>query len=115
ANAPPNVVHRLARSDDIQVSQPILVQSPMLTDDFLIEIAQSKSQEHLAAIASRAQVAEKVTDVLVERGNAAVTLKVAGNAGARFSKKAFIQVADRAHENAALAETIVNRADIPPD
>jgi uncharacterized protein (DUF2336 family) len=114
-NAPPNIVHRLARSDDIDVSQPILVQSPILTDDFLIEIAQSKSQEHLAAIAGRAQVAEKVTDVLVERGNAAVTLKVAGNAGARFSKKAFIQVADHANENAALAEKMVNRTDIPPD
>ena len=115
ANAPANVVHRLARSDDIEVSQPILVQSPMLTDEFLIEIAQSKSQDHLAAIAGRAQVAENVTDVLVERGNAAVTLKVAGNAGARFSRKAFIQVADRANKNAELAETIVNRPDIPPD
>ena len=115
ANAPTKVVHRLARSDDIKVSQPILVQSPILSDDFLIEIAQSKSQEHLAAIAGRAQVAEKVTDVLVERGNATVTLKVVGNAGARFSKKAFIQVADRANENTALAETMVNRADIPPD
>src|SRR5476651_2414840 len=114
-NAPPNIVYRLARSDDIDVSQPILVQSPILTDDFLIEIAQSKSQEHLAAIAGRAQVTEKVTDVLVERGNAAVTLKVAGNAGARFSKKAFIQVADHANENAALAEKMVNRTDIPPD
>ena len=115
ANAPPNIIHHLARSDDIDVSQPILVQSPMLTDDFLIEIARSKSQEHLAAIAGRSQVAEKVTDVLVERGNAAVTLKVAGNAGARFSNRAFIQVADRANENAALAEKMVHRPDIPPD
>ena len=114
-NAPAKVVHRLARNDDIEVSRPVIQQSPILTDDFLVELAQSKSQEHLAAIASRARVAEKVTDVLVERGNAAVTLTVAGNAGARFSKNAFLQVADRANENAALAEKIVNRTDVPPD
>jgi uncharacterized protein (DUF2336 family) len=114
-NAPRNIVHRLASSDDIDVSQPILVQSPLLSDDFLIEIAQSKSQDHLAAIAGRTHVAERVTDVLVERGNSAVTLKVTGNAGARFSRKAFIQVANRAHENGALAEKMVHRPDIPPD
>src|SRR4029077_17660745 len=34
-NAPTNVVHRLASSDDINVSRPVLSQSPILTDDFL--------------------------------------------------------------------------------
>ena len=114
-NAPTNVVHRLARSDDIEVSRPILRQSPVLTDEFLVEIARSKGQEHLAAIAERARVAEKVTDVLVERGNAAVTMKVTGNAGARFSRKAFQQVADRAYADAGLAEIFIGRSDVPPD
>lgn len=114
-NAPSNVVQRLARSDSIEVSRPILVQSPILTDEFLVELAQTKSQSHLAAIAERAHVAEKVTDVLVERGNAAVALKVTGNAGARFSRQALMQVADRANADAGLAERIINRPDIPQD
>ena len=114
-NAPANVVHQLASSDNIEISRPILVQSPVLTDDFLVELAQSKSQEHLAAIAGRSHVAEMVTDVLVARGNDAVTLKVTANKGARFSKKALFQVANRANEDARLAETFVNRSDVPPD
>lgn len=115
ANAPTNVVHHLARSDNIEVSRPVIQRSPILTDDFLLELAQSKGQEHLTAIASRARVAEKVTDVLVERGNETVALTITGNAGARFSKKAFLKVANRANENAALAEKVANRADVPPD
>ncbi len=115
ANAPANVVHRLARSDNIEISRPILSQSAVLTDDFLVELAQSKSQEHLAAIAGRKQVAEKVTDVLVARGDDAVALKITANKGARFSKNAMFQVADRANMDAKLAENIVNRPDIPPD
>ena len=114
-NAPSNVVHRLASSDDIEISRPILSQSPMLTDDFLLELAQSKGQEHLAAIAGRAHVAEKVTDVLVARGNDDVALRITLNKGARFSKKAFFQVANRANTDARLAENIVNRSDVPPD
>jgi uncharacterized protein (DUF2336 family) len=114
-NAPPNVVQRLARDDDIAVSRPVLGQSPVLSDDFLVEIARSKSQQHLEAIASRPHVAERVTDVLVERGDAAVTRKVACNAGARFSRRAILQVADRAGNDGALAELVVGRTDVPPD
>jgi uncharacterized protein (DUF2336 family) len=114
-NAPVNVVNVLARHDDIEVSGPVIQQSPVLTDEALLEIASSKSQDHLAAIASRATVAEKVTDVLVERGNAEVTLKVTNNAGARFSRHALMTVASRANEDADLAETMVRRQDVPPD
>jgi uncharacterized protein (DUF2336 family) len=114
-NAPTNVIHRLALSDNIEISRPVLQQSPVLADNFLVELAQSKSQDHLAAIAERPHVAEKVTDVLVERGNAAVTLKIAGNGGARFSRKALFQVASRANADSNLAEIVVNRPDIPHD
>jgi uncharacterized protein (DUF2336 family) len=114
-NAPAGVVHRLASDDDIEVSRPIIQQSSVLTDEALIEIASSKSQEHLAAIAGRAYVAEKVTDVLVERGDQAVTLKVTNNAGARFSRHAFMKVASRANDDADLAEMMVRRQDVPSD
>jgi Uncharacterised protein conserved in bacteria (DUF2336) len=114
-NAPANVIQQLARNDSIEVSRPVLAQSPVLTDDFLVELAQTKSQQHLAAIAERSHVAEKVTDVLIERGNAAVTMTVTGNVGARFSRKALLQAANRANADAGLAENIINRPDIPHD
>jgi len=115
ANAPARVVHMLAHDDDIEVSRPVIQQSQVLTDETLVEIASSKSQAHLAAIAGRAHVAEKVTDVLVERGNAAVTLQVTKNSGARFSRHALLKVASRANDDADLAETMVRREDVPSD
>lgn len=114
-NAPAKVVSLLACDDDIDVSRPVIEGSAVLTDETLIEIASTKSQEHLAAIAGRTHVAERVSDVLIERGNSAVTLKVTGNAGARFSRHALMTVADRANNDADLAATMVRRHDVPPD
>jgi uncharacterized protein (DUF2336 family) len=114
-NAPADVVHRLAQDDDIEVSRPVIEQSAVLSDETLVEIARHKSQQHLAAIAGRANVSEQVTDVLVERGDAAVTLKVTRNAGARFSRHAMMTVATRANTDADLAASMVRRQDVPPD
>src|ERR1700692_2585867 len=52
ANAPLDTVRALARHDDIEVSGPILAGSERLTDDDLIEIANTKSNGHLAKICS---------------------------------------------------------------
>ena len=114
-NAPTLVVHHLAQSDDIAISGPLIERSKILSDDFLVDIAMNKSQAHLAAIAGRAIIAEKVTDVLVDRGNAEVTLKVTGNHGARFSRPAFMKVVENARKDEKLAEKFVGRNDIPPD
>ena len=51
ANAPENVIHRLARDDDIAIAGPVLVLSPRLTDENLVEIAESKGQSHMGKIA----------------------------------------------------------------
>ena len=114
-NAPSAVVHRLAADDDIEVSRPVIARSAVLSDEALVEIARSKGQAHLAAIAERPHVAEKVTDILVERGDQTVTLKITQNQGARFSRHAFMTVADRANNDVDLAETMVRRQDVPPD
>lgn len=114
-NAPTNVVHQLAQSDDIAVSGPVIEKSSVLTDEVLVEIARTKSQKHLAAIAARDAIAETITDVLVDRGDMEVTRKVTANKGARFSKQGFNKVVDKAHEDEELAEVFVNRGDVPPD
>ena len=66
-NAPADVVRRLASDDDVAVAAPILRQSRRLSDTDLIEIAQTKTQGHLLAIAGRAQVATPVTDALMQQ------------------------------------------------
>ncbi len=114
ANAPENVIHRLARDDDIAVAGPVLVQSPRLTDESLVEIAESKGQSHMGKIAERAQLSSTVTDVLVDRGDQEVATKVAVNSGARLSQTGMSMLAMRASGDNDLTHAMAQRADISP-
>src|ERR1051326_4815196 len=67
-NAPEQVLRRLAHNDAIAVAGPVLAQSPRLGDAELVDIAASKSQAHLLAIARRRALGEAVTEALVRRG-----------------------------------------------
>lgn len=113
-NAPPGVVRTLAYDDAIAVAGPVLERSARLEEGDLIEIARTKSQSHLLAISGRPQLGMALTDVLVERGNAEVTQRVAGNAGASFSESGFSSLVSRATSDEVLAEAVGKRADIPP-
>ncbi len=115
SNAPVNVVARLASNDDIAVSSPILEKSDMLTDQTLAEIAGTKSQKHLAAIAGRTRIRESVTDILVHRGNSEIAHKVTANQGVRLSELGFVKLIQRAKNDKALAAAIANRTDMPPE
>jgi len=114
ANAPVKVVRKLATDDEIAVAGPVLRQSPRLNDADLVGIAQSKGQDHLLAISTRAGIAEPVTDVLVRRGDRDVVHSVARNRTARLSEVSFAALVGRAYGDATLAEGAGLRPDIPP-
>jgi uncharacterized protein (DUF2336 family) len=113
-NAPVRVIRRLAHDEDITVAGPVLMQSQRLSETELIDIARSKSQAHLLAISSRESLQAAVTDVLVGRGDREVTLNLANNPGARFSEAGITVLVRRAEKDQVLAETVGQRADIPP-
>lgn len=85
SNAPSQVMRQLGANDAIGVAGPVLAGSNRLTDETLVEIAESKSQSHLSKIAERGQLSPTVTDILVDRGDHEVVKKLAANTGARFS------------------------------
>jgi uncharacterized protein (DUF2336 family) len=111
-NAPVAVIQQLARDDDIAIAGPVLKKSRRLAESDLVEIAGSKSQAHLLAIAGRSGITEPVTDVLVDRDDAAVMRRVAENHSARLSDSTFSKLIDRAKTDAMLAETLALRPDI---
>jgi hypothetical protein len=115
ARAPVNVIGRLSHDDDISIAGPVLEQSSILTDDQLVEIARTKSQAHLSAIARRARINEPITDVLIDRGSPQVARKVAENAGARFSRFGFDTAVSRAVLDESLALALVDRMNLPAD
>jgi uncharacterized protein (DUF2336 family) len=112
-NAPIEVIRRLARDDSIAVAQPVLSRSVRLTSEDLIEVAKSKGQQHLLAIAGRQNLSSAVTDVLVVRGDRDVRHKLADNAGAAFSESGLATLAKSAENDDHLTERIGLRLDLP--
>ena len=112
-NAPPQLIRSLAFDDAIAVAQPVLIHSQRLSDADLVENATTKSQDHLFAIAQRLKLSERVTDVLVERGNRKVIHKVAANTGARFSLAGYDKLSHRARRDRKLTLALARRRDLP--
>ena len=113
ANAPIDLTLNLARHSEIGIAGPILTNSSRLTTADLVEIAKTESQGHLLAISQRPQLETAVTDVLLDRGNKAIILRVAGNSGAQFSASGFAALLKAAETDEELAETTGSRLDLP--
>lgn len=114
-NAPTMTVRALARDEAIEVAGPVLAQSVRLTEEDLLACALGPGQERLLAISQRASLSEKVSDVLVVRGNDEVVRSVAKNEGARFSDAGFDKLVERSQEDDELAVSVGLRQDIPKE
>jgi len=77
--APPAVVRRLANNDEISIARPVLTESARLTAEDLIELAQTKGEQHLLAISGRWWLTEVVTDALLKRHYPSVSLRLVTN------------------------------------
>jgi uncharacterized protein (DUF2336 family) len=113
ANAPIDVTLNLARHAEIAIAGPILTNSTRLTTAELVDIAKTKSQDHLLAISGRASIEAAVTDVLMDRGNKAVIHSIAGNSGAAFSESGFAALLKAAENDDKLTEKTGSRLDLP--
>ena len=89
--------------------------SNRLTDEDLLAIASDNSQERLLAISKRSNLSEKISDVLVTRGNRDVVLSVTRNEGARFSDAGYGKLVDRSINDEVLAICVSMRKDIPQE
>ncbi|TCR68912.1 DUF2336 domain-containing protein [Bosea sp. BK604] len=113
-NAPGGVVRQLAL-DEISVARPVLIRSPMLTDQDLVAISAAKGRDHMLAITERPDLGEPITDFLILRGGRVVTHAVASNQTARFSRHGMGVLVMRAVQDDALQTMLSTRVDIPPE
>ncbi len=111
---PPRTLLLLAR-DAIEVAEPILLHSPALNERQLLEFVLTLSQMHLTAIARRAHVSQRVSDMLVARGDETVHVCLAANHGAHISAAAFSKLADCAASHHDLCGRLAARPDIPEE
>ena len=113
ANAPINVVRKLAFDDSIDVAGPILEHFDRLDPETLVRNIRTKSQPHLLAISRRKSIPVVVTDELVTRGNQEVVTSVTANGGASISDFGFTHLIKRAKGDPILFSQIGLRPDIP--
>lgn len=114
--APPRGLLRdLARDSSIEVARPLLEGSAALSDDDLLSVALTRGQDHLRAISARPSVSEAVSEAIVERADDDTLGLLLANEGAQMSREVHEMVIDRAAENPALHEAVVNRQALPVD
>src|SRR5882724_11254014 len=113
--APPSVIRRLARHDEISIAAPVLTESARLTPEDLVELASTKGEQHLLAISGRWWLTEIVTDALLKRHYPAVSRKIVANPGARVSSQGYAIVLAQAEADPELAIETGIRVDLPAD
>lgn len=112
-NAPQKVINRLATDNAIEVAWPALAHSERVEEAALIQSAMMMSQQHLLAICRRRTISERITDVLIARGERPVLAGLAANPGARISELGYSTLVNRSEDDDDLMERIGSRDDIP--
>jgi len=111
--APAGLIRRLAYHDDIAVAGPVLSESPRLSSEDLIEIAKTRGEKHLIAVAGRWWLQEVVTDALLARRYPGVSRQLMKNPGARVSSAGFAVIVAQAAGDTELTIAAGIRADLP--
>jgi uncharacterized protein (DUF2336 family) len=104
------VVERLARDDDLEVSEPVLEHSPLLTDDLLIDIIKSPPvQGAVAAITRRKRVSARVADAVVDTEDEGAIVTLLRNDQAQIREATLDRLIEVAPEKPAYHEPLVRR------
>jgi len=109
--APGNVVVKLA-NDTIEVAQPLLEFSNVLTDDDLIDIVAGQSEAHRLAIAGRTLVADRVGEAIVTHGEQPSVERLIKNPNAELGPSSLRMLLEKAANDAELAANLRGREDI---
>lgn len=96
-NVPVSVVEALANDPEIDVSGPVLRDSPLLSDAFLIEIiASSPVRLALQAVAERRNLSPDVSDAIVETDQDDAIASLLSNESAQIREETLDRLVDRA-------------------
>ncbi len=115
--APVKVLGQLARHSDATICGPILEQSTAMPDEDLIAIADNNRLDPklLAKIASRPQLSEALTDILIKRGSLATHRKILDNPNARVSEEGFARLVSAVNGDKDFATAVAARQDLPAE
>jgi uncharacterized protein (DUF2336 family) len=108
--APPEVILRLARDEDISVSVPVLEFSPLLDDESLLEIIRHGSaSEPLSAISRRQELSGVVSDAVAGTGDDIAVAALLTNNSAQIREDTLDRLVEQAEPLSSWHEPLVHR------
>jgi uncharacterized protein (DUF2336 family) len=111
---PPSVLARLLLRDHIDVSKPLLDLCASLGDADLLDCARNATIKHRIAIAARRDLAELVSEALVERMEGPVIEAVLRNETAKLSANALEILVAATREHPRTIPHLLRRAELRP-
>ena len=109
---PRDIALKLAKDVDV-IAVPVLKNSPVITDEDLVEIVLAGSSEKQVAIAQREKLGEGLTEVIALYGSKEAVEQVSLNEGAAFSDDAFAGVLKRFANDNEVKAALVSRSSLP--
>ena len=110
ADAPPEIIGRLARDTEIEVAGPVLRSSPVLTEDDLLEIIRScPIAGPLSAISARENLAETVSDAIVATDDVQAIGVMLANPSAQIREETLDRLIEQAPEVESWHEPLARR------
>ncbi|MEO0466364.1 MAG: DUF2336 domain-containing protein [Pseudomonadota bacterium] len=104
----------LQLSRDIEtVALPVLENSPVFTEEDLIEIVLSASEAKQSAVAARGEVSSTLADVIAEHAANGAVHVLMGNEGAEVTDKAFADTIARFPKDGEIHAALVAREHVP--
>ena len=116
ANAPPEVIKRLAKDVELVVCAPVLEFSPVLTDQDLIEIITSGPVlGALSIISKRKDISEEVSDAIYMSDDVDAIGLLLGNKSAQIREDTLDRIIDRARDIEPWHEPLTERPKLSRD
>ena len=109
---PQAIASHMAR-DSIEVAAPILENSPVISDEELVEIVRTNAMQYALAVAARHGLSESVSDALVDTGDKSVVLTLVSNDRANISNSALSRINEDYEGDNQIRSRLVQRPALP--
>jgi len=111
-NLPREIAQKLIRDVDT-IAAPVLMHSPVLTDDDLVDILKSKAATKILAITKRERIKGDLVKAIIRFGDSNAIASVAANDGAEIGAQLGDQMLDMYYDNDLVKDAFVARRDLP--
>jgi uncharacterized protein (DUF2336 family) len=109
---PRDIAIKLAKDIDV-IATPVLKNSPVITDEDLVEIVLAGASEKQVAIAQREKLGEGLTEVIALYGSKEAVEQVSLNEGAAFTDDAYAGVLKRFSNDNDVKSALISRSLLP--